>query len=237
MAFCFCLLLIATQAMAQFHWPLCENMADGMQKPECAKALDMWVKDRNGINGVDVSDQDWPECDSDTCGYKSLQCKMGSYVNIKYCRCVNPQDNTNLKLYRRDLDKYPLDITYKNFPILFKMEKFTCDWFLRSADDYPRPGVFWRPYPVPLRLGMLCDQNFTKNKYCINKYTGRCQVFPSNCSKNQGDDDQKRCSCETDKNRCTHRKCPSFERSLLNHYRNRKPRNIRESIHNYSTKN
>ena len=58
---------------SKFHWPLCENMAEGMQKPECAKALDMWVKDRNGINGVDVSDQDWPECDSDTCGYKSLQ--------------------------------------------------------------------------------------------------------------------------------------------------------------------
>lgn len=221
MAFCFCLLL--TQIMAQFHWPLCENMQKGIQKPECALDLDMWVNDRNGINGIDVSDHDWPECDSNTCGYKTLQCKIGSNINLKYCRCVNPKDNTNLKLFR-PYKRHPLDITYKNFPILFKMEKFNCDWFLRrDPADFKNgrrvPGVLPIPYPVPLHLGMVCDQDFTHNKYCINKISGKCQVFPSNCDEKSSSYDKQKCSCIVEKDRCKHEKCEKWEKSLLNHLR------------------
>lgn len=192
---CFTALLVEFVAVAQFVYPL----HDIHPNAECAKNLENWVKIQTILetkrDGEPFRDNSYPVCNPRTGEYKSMQCKIGSDADEEFCKCVYPDTNEPIYIYADNERKQLLELSRRNFPVLFSGKNFKCEWFHKETKN---KNVYanWKKFvmKVPYQLGIFCNSKFTKNNRCIDKKTKKC-IDMKKCSK---DNPEKDCNCDTD---------------------------------------
>jgi hypothetical protein len=170
MKICFTALLLLvilhqhTTTTAQFLYPA----ADKFPGAECVKKRDEWVEKRVENGALLKNDNTHPDCSYKTGNYISRQCKVLGRYKVEYCRCVSRKTNDQIMVYS-DANRTKLEeLSYANFPVLFKDQEFTkygCDRVQQFTKHGKHKGVI-------ASLGLLCNPKFTKNHLCISKKTG-----------------------------------------------------------------
>jgi len=204
MKICFTALLLLvifhqhTTTTAQFLYPA----ADKFPGAECVKKRDEWVEKRVENGALLKNDNTHPDCSYKTGNYISRQCKVLGRYKVEYCRCVSRKNNDQIMVYS-DANRTKLEeLSYANFPVLFKDQEFTkygCDRVQQFTKHGKHKGVI-------ASLGLLCNPKFTKNHLCISKKTGKCTKTTKLCPKFKTEGDVGK-TINTTNDKCIKERC------------------------------